>query len=267
MKNSSGCSGSGQRNRGPLVPHLPAFECLLRTRGYALKTTRQKVRLVRDFSAWLSRRGTNIEDITLEQAGDYLRYRARYRRPRSDDVASLKQLLELLREEGIVAQRRVCKQSIPLDRLLYRYASYLREERAVAPDTVVNYSRVACSFLKQKFGEGRTNLSALRPTDVLKFVQHQVARGSRKTAQLACTALRSFLQYARYRGAIAVDLAGGVPGVANWSMPSIPRSIAPDHLRRVLASCNRRSAVGSRDYAIFAVARPTGVASRCNHLA
>ena len=123
MKNSSGCSGSGQRNRGPLVPHLPAFKCLLRTRGYAPTTTRHKVRLVRDFSAWLSRRGTNIEDITLEQAGDYLRYRARYRRPGSDDVASLMQLLELLHEEGIVAQRKVCKQSTPLDRLLDRYAS------------------------------------------------------------------------------------------------------------------------------------------------
>jgi site-specific recombinase XerD len=34
-------------------------------------------------------------------------------------------------------------------------------------------------------------------------------------------------------------------------MPSIPRSIAPDYLRRVLASCNRSSAVGSRDYAIL----------------
>jgi integrase len=34
-------------------------------------------------------------------------------------------------------------------------------------------------------------------------------------------------------------------------MPSIPRSIAPDDLRRVLAHCNRRSAVGSRDYAIL----------------
>ena len=253
MKNSSGCSGSGQRTRGPLVPHLPAFEHLLRTRGYASTTIRHKVRLVRDFSAWLSRRAIDIEDVTLEQAVNYLRFRARQRRPGSDDVASLKQLLELLRRKGIVAQQKVCKRSTPLDRLVDRYALYLREERAVAPDTVLNYSRVARGFLAQRFGEGRgrANLSALHATDVLKFVQHQVARGSRKTAQLACSALRSFLQFARYRGEITSDLAAGVPGVANWSMPSVPRSISPDHLRRVLASCNRRSAVGSRDYAIL----------------
>lgn len=252
MKNSTGCSESGLRTpKGPLVPYLADFEHLLRRNGYAPTTARRKVRLVRDFSAWLSRRTINIKDLTIEQGEQYLRYRARHRRPSTDDIAGLKQLLELLRRKGIVAQQKVCKRSTPLDRLVDRYALYLREERAVAQDTVVTYSRVVRSFLAQRFGEGRTNPSALRPADVLKFVQHQVARGSRKTAQLACTALRSFLQYACYRGEIAIDLAAGVPRVANWSMPSIPRSIARDHLRRVLASCNRSSAVGSRDYAIL----------------
>jgi site-specific recombinase XerD len=140
---------------------------------------------------------------------------------------------------------------MPLDRLLDEYALYLRNERAVAQVTVAAYSRVARGLLAQIFGGRRLNLSALRTIDLLKFVQHQVARGSRKMAAYACTALRSFLDYARYRGDITINLSAAVPRVANWSMPSIPRSIAPDHLRRVLASCNRRSAVGGRDYAIL----------------
>lgn len=252
MKNSPGCSGCGKRTpEGPLVPHLPAFERLLRTRGYAPTTVRLKVRLVCDFSAWLSRRRISVQLITLEQAERYLRHRAQHRRPRRGDSADLKQLLELLGEEGIVAQQKACNRSTPVDRLLDRYGLYLRDERAVYPGTAVTYTRVARGFLEHRFGGGRPNLSALRTTDVLRFVQHQVARGSRKTAQLACSALRSFLQYARYRGEITTDLAAGVPEVANWSMPSIPRSIAPDDLRRVLAHCNRRSAVGSRDYAIL----------------
>jgi integrase/recombinase XerD len=259
MKNLHECSGSGQWTRGPLVPHLPAFERLLRTHGYASTTIRVKVRVARDFSAWLSRRAINIEDVTPEQARNYLRYRARHQRPGSDDVASLKQLLALLREEGIVAQRKVYKQSTPLDRLLDRYASHLREERAVVQDTIVTYSRVARNFLEQTFSVGRQDLSALRAIDVIKFVQHQVARGSRKTAQVACSALRSFLQYARYCGDVTINLAAAVPKVANWSTPSIPRSIVPDQLRRVLASCNRRSPVGSRDYAILLLLSRLGV--------
>jgi integrase/recombinase XerD len=252
MKNLHGCSGSEQRARqGPLTPYLAAFEQLLRTQGYAPPTIRLKVRLVRDFSVWLMEQTISLKHLSAEHAEHYLRDRARHRRPRTDDIVGLSQILDLLCKEGVVAQQKVCKRSTPLDRLLDRYASYLREERAVAPFTVAAYSRVARGFLVQSFGEGRLNLPALRTIDVLNFVQHQVARGSRKTATCTCTALRSFLDYARYCGAVTINLSAAVPKVANWSMPSIPRSIAPDHLRRVLASCSRCSAVGSRDYAIL----------------
>jgi site-specific recombinase XerD len=234
-----------------LLPYLAAFERLLRSQGYAPPTIRLKVRLVRDFDLWLKERAIGLKHLSAAHAERYLRHRSRHLRPRTDDLVGLSQLLDLLRKKGMVAQRRVCKQSMPLDRLVDRYALYLREERAVAPVTVALYSRVARGFLAQSFGEGRLNLSVLRTIDVLTFVQRQAARGSRKTAAYACSALRSFLDYLRYRGDVTIKLSAAVPTVANWSMPSIPRSIAPDHLRQVLASCNRRSPVGSRDYAIL----------------
>ena len=139
----------------------------------------------------------------------------------------------------------------PVQRLLDDYAAYLRQERALAPPTLVYYLRFVRCFLTERFGSGRLRLSLLRATDVVLFVQRQVDRLSPKVAKLVTTALRSFLQYARYRGYITTDLAAAVPTVANWSMASIPRSIAPDHVQRVLAHCNRHSAVGCRDYAIL----------------
>lgn len=200
-------------------------------------------------------RAISLKDLSAEHAECYLRHRARHLRPRTDDIVGLSQLLDLLCKEGIVAQRQECKQSTPLDRLLDQYALYLREERAVAPVTVGAYSRVAREFLR------RLSQSICAPHYRCNHVRsHQAARGSRKTAACVCTALRhhvvraalrSFLNYLRYRGDVTINLSAAVPRVANWSMPSISRSIAPSHLRRVLASCNRRSAVGSRDYAIY----------------
>jgi integrase/recombinase XerD len=46
-------------------------------------------------------------------------------------------------------------------------------------------------------------------------------------------------------------LAAAVPTVANWSMTSIPRAIPADAVHRLLASINRRTATGCRDYAIL----------------
>lgn len=55
--------------------------------------------------------------------------------------------------------------------------------------------------------------------------------------------MRSFLRYLRYRGEIALDLAAAVPTVPNWSVAGIPRAMDPDHVRAVLASCKRGTAV------------------------
>jgi len=57
-------------------------------------------------------------------------------------------------------------------------------------------------------------------------------------------ALRSFLQYARFRGDVTLDLAAAVPVVANWSMPEIPRAIEADQVRQLLAGIDRRTAIG-----------------------
>jgi integrase/recombinase XerD len=80
-------------------------------------------------------------------------------------------------------------------------------------------------------------------------------------AKLMTTALRSFLRYARYRGDITLDLAAAVPAVANWSMPAIPRAISPKQTRQLLASIDRRSGIGRRDYAILLLLAHLGLRS------
>ena len=75
------------------------------------------------------------------------------------------------------------------------------------------------------------------------------------------SALRSFLQYARYLGKIKLDLAAAVPAVANWSMSSIPRAIAADQVRELLASIDRRTAMGCRDYAVLLLLARLGLRS------
>jgi integrase/recombinase XerD len=77
---------------------------------------------------------------------------------------------------------------------------------------------------------------------------------------LTC-ALRSFLQYAHYLGKAKLDLAAGVPVVATWSMSSIPRAIAADQVRQLLASIDRCTAVGLRDYAVLLLLARLGLRS------
>ena len=101
----------------------------------------------------------------------------------------------------------------------------------------------------------------MRARDVVSFVQRQAPRLHRQRAKLMTSALRSFLQYAQYCGGVELDLAAAVPVVANWSMPSIPRAIAADHVRQLLASIDQRTAMGRRDYAIVLLLARLGLRS------
>ena len=93
----------------------------------------------------------------------------------------------------------------------------------------------------------------------MRFVQRQAPRLHLKRAKLLTTALRSFLRYARYCGAVTLDLAAAVPAVAHWSMSSIPRAIPADAVRQLLAAIDRRTATGCRDYAILLLLARLGV--------
>jgi len=170
--------------------------------------------------------------------------------------------MEFLRREGVIAVETVSAPRLtPVERCVHAYEQYLRDVRALASATIVNYVPFVRGFLTDRFGNGRVRLSRLSACDVVRFVQRQAPQLHLRRAKLLTTALRSFLRYARYRGEVALDLAAAVPVVANWSMPLIPRAIAPDHVRQLLASIDRHTAIGRRDYAIVLLLARLGLRS------
>ncbi|MCI0352664.1 MAG: site-specific integrase, partial [Acidobacteriales bacterium] len=181
----------------------------------------------------------------------YLQQRAQQRRIREGDAFALQRLLDLLRQEGVIAEKMAPIVRTPAELLADEFRSYLRQERALAETTVTFYLEFISRFLKDRFADREVDLSVLCAADVVGFVQRQAACLHPKRAKVMTTALRSFLQYARYRGDVNIDLAAAVPTVANWAMASIPRFLSPDQVELVLAHCNRRTAIGRRDYAIL----------------
>jgi site-specific recombinase XerD len=141
------------------------------------------------------------------------------------------------------------------------YEQYLRETRTLSNATVINYMPFIRDFLKGRFGKGRVTLSRLRACDVVGFVQRKAPRLHLKRAKLMTSALRSFLQYARFSGEVELDLAAAVPVAANWSMQSIPRAIEPDQVRQLLSSIDQNTAIGRRDYAILLLLARLGLRS------
>lgn len=247
---------------GPLARYVGSFADSLGAIGYAAPSIRHQVRIAACFSQWLGQRAVTPRGITPVDLTRYLRYRARRRRPCLGDRAALTHLMEFLRREGVVPAEGIgVGERSPIDRCTDAYQEYLREGRALATATIVSYVPFVRDFLKHRFGTGSVKLSCLSADDVVRFVRYQAPRLHRQRAKLMTSALRSFLSYARYCGEIDVDLAAAVPIVPNWSMTTIPRAIAPNQVRQLLVSIDRRTATGRRDYAILLLLARLGLRS------
>ncbi|MBS1213050.1 MAG: int [Proteobacteria bacterium] len=247
---------------GPVASHLSSFAQWVSEQGYAANSLWQRVHLAACFSQWLGKQRVRLPSISTEHPRQYLKHRARRVRPTSTDSAALRQLMDFLRRQGLIgAEKQSSGRLSAVEQCLNSFERYLSEERSLSTATIVNYVPFIRSFLDDRFGNNQVRIERLCASDIVRFVQRAAPRLHLKRAKLLTSALRSFLQYARYRGLIALDLAAAVPTVANWSMTSIPRAIPPDQVRQLLASINRHTAMGRRDYAVLLLLSRLGLRS------
>jgi integrase/recombinase XerD len=245
---------------GPIAPHLHSFARSLSEQGYERRYLRRQVMLAACFSQWLQQRRIRLRCISSEHVARYLRCRHRDRQPVDGDSAALDHLVAFLRAKRVVPDKKPSPAvPVPAERCVQAYENYLRHDRALAEATIKNYLRPIRDFLNDRFGAGPVRLLRLRAAEVVRFVQSRARRLHVKRAKLMTTALRSFFHYARMRGQVTLDLTAAVPIVANWSMASIPRAIAPEQTKQLLASIDRRTAVGRRDYAILVLLARLGL--------
>ena len=238
---------------GPLADCIRPFAHWVSEQGYTRQPQRQRIRLAVGFSQWLGREGLSPPNIDSLHCAQYLRFRAHHYKFHRGDAIALSQFRDFLCEKGVIVAKEPSAviRLTPVERCTQDFERYLREERLLAPATIVNYAPFVDRFLKDHFGTGPVRLSKLCARDVMRFVRRRAPCMHLRRAKLMTTALRSFLHFGCYRGEISADLITAVPTVANWSMPRIPRAIAPDQVRRVLTHINRNTGVGRRDYAIL----------------
>lgn len=236
---------------GPLVPYIDAFARQLSEQGFKRYSIAPQIRLVAKFSRWLKANHIDLDSVTDEHAQRFLR-RSKHRQSIGwGFFAALRRLMAFLRQIGVVRDQPLRAEATPIQMVVGPFGQHLRQDQALSHATCVQYCPFIEQFLAERFGNGSVDLSGLCAADVVGFVRRQATRLSQARAKCATIALRSFLRYLRYRGEIALDLAAAVPTVPNWSMTGIPRAISADHVRAVLASCRRDTAVGCRDYAIL----------------
>ena len=233
---------------GPLADDIDGFAAWLADEGYGRSTARDKLQLAADLSLWLAEQGLAIDAVNEQRVAAFLHAR----KPRRGDLASGRQLLAYLRKRGRVPAA-LCgpPADSALERIARTYQRFLIEQRAVSPATVKNYLPIVRAFLGDRFGSREIDLASLSARDANQFVRREAERLSRSRAKLVVTALRSFLRHLHQQGELPADLASAVLPVMRWRLSGLPKSLAPQQVMAILASCDRETLPGRRDYAIL----------------
>jgi integrase/recombinase XerD len=224
---------------GPLTRHVEGFASELRSNGYTELSLANQLRLLADLSRWLESAGLGLRDVDRLVVDRFL---AKRRRTHTQFLTerALQPLLDYLITLGAV--RKAAPAKPRRSGLLVSYERFLVEDRAVGKGHLAVCLTVADEFLDH----GARDVKSLTAADVTRFV------GSDKpnlTGRL--TGLRSILRFLFITKRIATNLVYAVPRSPQWKLRSLPQPLEPQQLAAVLSTCDRRSLVGRRDYAVL----------------
>jgi integrase/recombinase XerD len=237
---------------GPLAPFAVGFESWLALRAYSVSAAADRLCQFDQLSRWLSREGLGVDELTGEQAERFIASRRAAGRVTLVAPQSVMLPLEYLREVGVVAPVPVAMVEGPLEEVLAEYRRYLLVERRLSQHTAFDaYGPVARLFLAGREGPDGLGLQRLCAADVSMFLARECPKRSVSGARDLVCALRSFLRFLHLARLIEVPLVWAVPWVADLRDRTLPRGLDPAAVKKLLASCDRRTLIGRRDYAIL----------------
>lgn len=245
---------------GPLTPWAAELTQQLERLGYAAITVVRLTEVARRLSQHLQERDVRAEDLSVAVINDALAVVART----ADGVwgqhpRSVSWLIDCLTEVGAMPAGEPPIASWRGRELVERFRTYLLEERGLLEDTVEIYVRAAVEPFLQEYQD--RSLDTLDAGDVTRFVTRRCRNLSYAWSSHTVTGLRSFLGFALLEGLTERPLAAAVPSVARWSGAALPRFLTRRQVEAILATCDRRRAIGRRNYAILVLLTRLGLRS------
>ena len=239
------------RVAGPLAPHADGFRAALDAQGFSPWSQMFYLHLLADVSRWLGRHGLDASGLTDASASAFQQDRRSRGRARFRGMQGLALLLSFLRDAGAAPPPAAAEPGDEAGVLVAGFAGYLAGERGLRPQTVVLYAAAARRFLGSlPAGDGDV-LAGLTADAVRSFVIAESSRRGTGSLKNQVTAVRSLLRFLHLRGRIPDPMDGAAPAAAGWHRPPLTRRIRPGDVAAILASCDRDTHAGRRDYAIL----------------
>jgi integrase/recombinase XerD len=240
-----------------LGPVLDDFDDWLLAQGYQYDSRKNCLYRCTAIDRYFHKRKYHsLADLTTK---DFRECRQFYsRRPRGiAPIVNCLQRFLLSRQIVSVPESPPCT---PFKVIVDDYRKYLTEVRGLAAITIERHCSVSSEFLQNVL----TKDPAFRLVDLTqdhgeRFITSVSPRFGRGTLQLVVSCLRSFLRFLAMQGMAPLGLDACIDTPQVYRQERLPRALPWDTVCAFLASIDRTSAVGLRDYAMFSLMTAYGL--------
>jgi len=243
---------------GPHGQLVELYATLLVNDERASHGTWRCLNLVGGLLSWIERRGLRPTDLKEQVTERYLKYRAGKQSLQPGDRAALKRLLSALREVGMIAPAPL-PPITPEDQIFEGFSDYLRQERGLAPRSIISHLPVVRRFLREVCPAGAGDLTNISQERVIRYIERHARDGSAGSGKRMCWSLRAFLRYLHHKGLTPLALADCIPSIRRWKLASLPTYLSAAQVEKILGGCDRATAMGRRDYAILMMLAKLGL--------
>jgi integrase/recombinase XerD len=241
-------------------PAIEQYVDWLAERHNARSTIYRRVPVLEAFGIFAKERGASswselpqhvdaFVEQRLQERGGRHASRGKLRRIRQATRIPVEQMLRLT-VSGFIGTRRPGV-PLPLLREVPGFFPFLSDERGLSSESLRHYAHYLRSFERYLARIRFAHLGDVTPLVLTTFVTESAKTLAPASMLSLVTTLRTLLRFMHREGVIDIDISGTVEGPLIYRDAGLPRSIAWADVSRVLATVDRRSALGKRDYAIL----------------
>ena len=203
----------------------------LRAQGYAAHTVHLYLNCLAHFALWSARRRCDLVALDLHAEHFVRQHLPRcscpwpVQRTAHCVRAALKHLRAVVVDSGIM----VAQPADPTDVLLQRFDRHLQQVRGLAASTRCQRLAIVRPLV------ARAPDGCLpSPELVRSFLHQQLSRLTPASALVTTTAVRSWLRFRAFEGECVDQLLPLVASPANWRLATLPQTLTPPEVERLL---------------------------------
>ena len=231
-------------------PYIESFEGRLRKQNYTSGTIKTYRVLIRRLATMMEAQSIAPSRLTIELAAELVRGEERNAREPHKCANIARRFATHLIELGVTIAVPPTPKQIARQALRHGYEDYLRRQRGLSDRSIYHCWRLADRFLDHRSGDRDDDLQRIRPGDIVAFLQHLTTRKPPFRDKTPPTHLRNFFHYLFKTGVIDVNLALGIPSIAQRYGARLPRYLNPTEVETLLAALPADTPKGRRNRAM-----------------